>query len=748
MSMDHLVKGFSIGKSTAFLKSLLFLTALVAVFGTFGCVKKIESYAPRPVKPKADGLASVGKFRAVVIEDMDNDGILDVVGGASSPGLVTINYGDGHGSISEPQYLPIKGDVRSVAVADFNEDGLPDIVFSVQRESSGIKVWLNQSNRQWRRVKGPIEINRYEAVRSGDVNGDGHMDIIAANATAATQGGIQVWLGNGKVKWPVESGPTISGVYMDVLPADVNNDGNLDLIGAGWGAYGALRIWLGDGSGNWSSIAPLEKGNFYGLSIGDLNGDGNFDIFAGSYRDGVRIFLGDGQGAFSRILSPEEHLRRKGKAQPKQTEDVVQSSSPKENRSYWTVLSLDLDEDGLMDILASSLDSEGIRTWRNKGNGGWAPFKGLFPSTGTYYEMTAADLDADKRMDICAASFGEGIKIWPGKDGAFKIVQQRKIEQVTSANRLAAEEAPIENNVYKTIDGVAEYKIDPGDTLEITLWEGTTPKKEEILVREDGKLSFGFVEDLSVKGLTSSQLDHLLTTYIAEYVKNPRIDVVVKDYNSKFVRVVGAIVYHGPGTGPGHYRLRGKASVLDMITRAGGPAKDANLQDVRIRRKNGQSVSLDLFKTINQGDPSQDLVVDDGDLVFVPALAEEGNRIYVFGEVENPGAYTFAGSDMHLFDAISKAGGSTVFASAERTRIVRGDPTSPEIMIADLKGLIEDGDLSQNVVLASGDLVYVPRSGFGDVNLYNKRIRPLFEIILWPARSVIDWNTAADLIKY
>ena len=99
------------------------------------------------------------------------------------------------------------------------------------------------------------------------------------------------------------------------------------------------------------------------------------------------------------------------------------------------------------------------------------------------------------------------------------------------------------------------------------------------------------------------------------------------------------------------------------------------------------------------------------------------------------------------FDAISEAGGATEFASADNTRVVRGDPASPEIITADLKSLIEEGNLSQNVVLAAGDMVYVPRSGWGDVNLYNKRIRPLFELILWPARTVIDWYNAADIIS-
>ena len=510
------MKLFNSHKIFALERTLLLMTAGVFATLVFGCATQPETYSPPAPIPRAEGISLAGNFRSVKIADMDNDGNLDVVGGASAPGMVTINYGDGRGGISEPRYLQVKGDVRSVAVADINEDGLADIIFSVQKQSSGIKVWINGSQRQWELGNGPIEINKYEGLRTADVNGDGHMDIIAANATSATQGGIQVWLGDGKGNWPVETGPTISGIYMDILPVDLNHDGDLDLIGAGWGTYGALRVWLGDGTGNWTSTPLLERGSFYGLTSGDLNQDGNFDIFAGSYKNGVRIFLGDGRGDFSAIMTPDEYLERKVKTQSKTASGVGEAPAPKKDRSYWTVLALDLDQDGRMDIVAGSLDSDGIKAWRNRGKGRWARFEGQFPSAGSFYEMTIDDLDGDDQIDLCAASYGEGIKIWPGKDGAFKIVQQHQVEELKSSVNRNAKQTLVENDVFKIIDGVAEYKIDPGDTLEITLWEGTTPIREEIFVRQDGKISFGFVEDLTVKGMTFSELDRLLTTYFKE----------------------------------------------------------------------------------------------------------------------------------------------------------------------------------------------------------------------------------------
>jgi protein involved in polysaccharide export with SLBB domain len=323
-----------------------------------------------------------------------------------------------------------------------------------------------------------------------------------------------------------------------------------------------------------------------------------------------------------------------------------------------------------------------------------------------------------------------------------------EIEQLADKNRLAALGAPLENNVYFTIDGIAEYKIGPGDILEITLWNGNTPEKEKIPVRPDGQISFGLVEDLAVKGLTSSQLDALLTRKFREYVKKPRIDVVILEYNSKTVTLLGAVSDKGfMGSGPGKYKLTGKTSLIEVITRAGGPNRNADLNNIVVRRQNGLTISLDLFRAIQQGKPEQDFILDDGDIVFVPTFDKSGNRVYVFGEVEVPGAYDYTGAGMRLFDAVSDAGGATIFAAQHNTKVVRGDPTRPEVISADLKGLVEQGDQTQNVLLASGDLVYVPRNGFGEINLFNRRIRPLMEMILWPARTVIDWYNAADILR-
>jgi outer membrane lipoprotein SlyB len=168
----------------------LVLAGCLTVLITIGCAqhKAYEAPPPRPVNPNAAGLVVSGKFRSVVIEDMDSDGNLDIIGGASSPGMVTISYGDGRGSVSEPQILPVHGEVRAVAVADFNEDGLNDIAFSAQKETSGIRLWMNQSNRRWKQENGPVKINKYENLKTADVNSDGQWNPVPRHL-----GAIWMW---------------------------------------------------------------------------------------------------------------------------------------------------------------------------------------------------------------------------------------------------------------------------------------------------------------------------------------------------------------------------------------------------------------------------------------------------------------------------------------------------------------------------------------------------------------------------
>lgn len=707
------------------LKLFWTITLFVAILLIVGCSKnKKTGDTQSGTWEKADALITSGQYRTVAVEDMDGDGNMDVIGGSNIPGTVAIWYGDGRGGLPEYQFLPLKADVRSVSPADINNDGRLDLVFSVQRESLGIMIWINEGRRTWSQSVGPDQVKEYENILTADINWDGFEDIVAANATEKKEAGIQVWLGDGKGKWLVETGPTNENIYMDVALADFNGDGELDLAGAGWGTDGALRVWLGDGTGSWATTTPLKVGSFYALSTGDMNGDENLDILAGTYREGIQIFLGDGTGGFRTAHSPIQ----KG--------------------SFWKVLPLDLDGDGKLDIVAGSIENKGIKAWKNKGEYSWEPIEGRFPSKGFYYDMAVGDINGDDRNDLCAANFGGGIKVWMGKGGFPLAPPAQAVRQIPSTDDLAGPLNVQENAVFVTVDGTPQYKIGPGDVLELTTWRGTRATKEEITVRVDGNISFAFVQDLNVKGLTVPQLDELLRSSLKEFIKEPRIDVVVKKYNSKFVTLTGQIqtvAFGGRLSGPGQYALSGKVTLLEQINIAGGTTDNANLNRIRVRRKDGRVVIVDLFKAIIQGDVSQDVILDDKDLVIVPSITTDENRVYIYGEVRKPGLFLFKGSNIFIFDAISRAGDVTVFAKRSQTRVVRGDIARPEVLSVDLKALLEEGDQSQNIALLNGDFVYVPRTFLGDAKRFLEQISPLVDLIVKPSTIRDTYGDSSSL---
>ena len=713
-------------KSSIVFERIFICICILLLSGIIGCAKKGPS--PTTVSwSKTGGIATSGKYRFVLVTDLNNDTHLDIAGASSDPGKLGLWYGDGSGNMALPQFLPEgqKVDARCVAAGDFNGDGRKDLVISAQREFSGIYVAMNQPGQKWERGIEPTKINNYEGIRVDDVNQDGHLDIIAANTTSDNEGGIQVWLGDGKGGWTIESGPTDIGKYMDVEVADFNKDGRPDIAGAAWGAHGAVRVWLGDGTGNWSSTPPLQIGNFNGLSFCDINNDLNVDILAGSYRNGIHIFLGDGKGGF----------------EPKQ--------SPVDTGSYWRAITNDIDEDGVMDIIAGSVDGKGIRAWLNLDKNRWKEVEDKFPTLGNYYDFKMADLDRDGKNEMIIAGFGEGIKIISGKTWPYA----QSLQNLKDAGSDSKESDQVAgNSVFTNKNGYVEYKVGPGDTLAIILWEPDKITKQEVEIMPDGKLSFSFVEDLYVNEMTLKELDAVLTDELSVYIKKPQISVRVRYCHSKWASMMGpGRGGHGGGSGGwsgeygkrgGRYYLDGKVTLIELLSGA-GIARDANLREILVTRKNGRTLKLNVYKAMTLGDKTQDIIMDDGDSVYVSLISKEGNRVFVFGEVAQPGAYAFFGSDMPLIDAIAAAGGPTVFGLLDHVKIIRGDITKPEVISVDLSQLILTGDQTQNMALADGDLVYVPRTVIGDIGLFVKRMRPFFTLILSPLQAyeeIDDFN--------
>ena len=299
--------------------------------------------------------------------------------------------------------------------------------------------------------------------------------------------------------------------------------------------------------------------------------------------------------------------------------------------------------------------------------------------------------------------------------------------------------AVTENRTFVTVDGIPQYKIGPGDVLEIFITRGPAQEKVQAPVRANGRISVSFAE-VQVDGLTADQAAGELMRALSIYFRNPQVEVQVKEYNSKKVSVLGA-VGGAPRGGLGTIPLTGRMTLLELIAKAGGLAPNASLERVRVTRESGKSYTVNMFRYVQEGDFSQEFILDSGDVVFVPErVPGEERRVFLLGEVKTPGPVPYFPS-MTLAQVIAQVGGWNDGALFEEARIIRGDPKQPEIIAVDLGRLILDGDRRIDQFLQPNDVVFIPRTRIANWNAFLAQLRPTLEFIVLGAQPYVIYRT-------
>jgi protein involved in polysaccharide export with SLBB domain len=298
-----------------------------------------------------------------------------------------------------------------------------------------------------------------------------------------------------------------------------------------------------------------------------------------------------------------------------------------------------------------------------------------------------------------------------------------------------------ENSVFTEKYGIPEYIVGPGDVITINYW---TPSRDEgfkqsiytTAVRPDGRISFIFADDIKVSGYTAGEIKKILTGLAQKYMREPRIEVMVKEYKSKGALLFGQINVLQQGTsGPGRYPLLGKTKVLDLIVAAGGAISGQNTGNADLRQveliRQGKRYSLNLYNAMFRGDVSDNVVLDNGDTVTVPEMPTFAERVYVFGQVNSQGILKLKDSQ-DLLTAIALSGGTTPVAVKADIKIIREYQERqgrPLILSANLDQILMQGDLAQNIRLKDGDVIYVPRSVIGDINEFITVLNPSLDFL-------------------
>jgi polysaccharide export outer membrane protein len=103
--------------------------------------------------------------------------------------------------------------------------------------------------------------------------------------------------------------------------------------------------------------------------------------------------------------------------------------------------------------------------------------------------------------------------------------------------------------------------------------------------------------------------------------------------------------------------------------------------------------------------------------VSVGILSIQSQKIIVLGEVRAPGFFP-ADTPMSVLEAIARAGGTSLDAEQRSVLLIRGGLGSPELRLLNIEGVLKKGDLSDNIMLQGGDIIYMPRTVIADVSRF------------------------------
>ncbi|MBD8643459.1 polysaccharide biosynthesis/export family protein [Stenotrophomonas sp. CFBP 13724] len=285
-----------------------------------------------------------------------------------------------------------------------------------------------------------------------------------------------------------------------------------------------------------------------------------------------------------------------------------------------------------------------------------------------------------------------------------------------------------------------DYRVGVGDVLYVTVWdhpELTVPAGSQQqgnlagrLVQSDGSFFYPYIGKVVARDRTPVQLREEITQRLAKYIESPQVDVSVLNYGSQRIWVTGAAERSTPislGTSP--------LTLADAISQGGLNPTQADLSGVRLSRA-GVTYTINLETLANQYGGRQ-LYLKDGDSIFVPYL--DRKEIFVVGEVNLPGAYSFRTGDVSLNQALGRARGLTqATANGNAVYVIRGshDLIAEPSMVYQLEARSPTAfAVGSQFMLQPGDVVFIGAAGVTRWNRFVNQLLPFTSILYTAART-------------
>ena len=335
--------------------------------------------------------------RSVTLSDVNGDGRLDIITANFGSTDTSVLLGNGNGTFQGATKFATGTNSRSATLGDVNGDGRLDII-AANYNSDNASVILGTGGSALFATFSPQQTfaagNGAQSQALGDLNGDGKLDMVTANGSAAT---ASVLLGNGNGTFQTQATVSTGTAPRSVTLGDVNDDGKLDIITANRESNTA-SVLLGNGNGTFQTQTTVATGNRpYSVTLGDVNGDGRLDIITANNNDNnASVLLGNGNGTFQTQAT------------------FATGSSPR------AVAMGDVDGDGKLDIITANHGDASVSVLFGNGNGTFKP-NADFATGSNPRALTLGDVNGDGNLDIITANFANSVSVLLGNgNGTFK----------------------------------------------------------------------------------------------------------------------------------------------------------------------------------------------------------------------------------------------------------------------------------------------------------------------------------------
>jgi polysaccharide export outer membrane protein len=253
------------------------------------------------------------------------------------------------------------------------------------------------------------------------------------------------------------------------------------------------------------------------------------------------------------------------------------------------------------------------------------------------------------------------------------------------------------------------YQIGPGDVLNIRVFNRPLLSREAVRVDERGMISLPLINEIPAACLSEGQLAESIGKAYLEYLKNPHVEVFIRDHQSKPAVVVGAV------RAPGRFQMQRQVHLVEIISLAGGLTENAAGRVQVTHSAAGQSCgqsepkeSVEWFDMnellANNASGNAVVPVRPGDTVNLL----EANKAYVIGNVINPVTVALK-EEITVSQAIAMAGGTAPDSNLDRIRVTRSGADGPRgEIIVNLKAIKRNQ--AEDIRLHANDIVEVSSS--------------------------------------